>query len=227
MTADLYPLQVLLVTLAGWVNRHQQHVIEYLVEENRVLKGQLEGRRLRLTDDQRRRLAAKGRRLGRRVLRQVATIVTPDTILRWHRQLIARKWTFTPKRPGRPRIMQEISSLILRMAMENSTWGYTRIQGALKNLGHGVARSTVAKVLKAHGIPPAPDPANLLADVPAGSLGRDRRSGLLHHRGLDPSRADHLLHALRDRSPQPTGSRGGLDAHPGCVVHGAGGAATD
>ena len=157
MTADLYPLQVLLVTLAGWVNRHQQHVIEYLMEENRVLKGQLKGRRLRLTDDQRRRLAAKGRRLGRRVLRQVATIVTPDTILRWHRQLIARKWTFTPKRPGRPRIMQEISSLILRMATENSTWGYTRIQGALKNLGHGVARSTVAKVLKAHGIPPAPD----------------------------------------------------------------------
>jgi transposase InsO family protein len=156
MSADLYPLQVLLVTLAGWVNRHQQHVIEYLVEENRILKEQAKGRRLRLTDDQRRRLAAKGRRLGRRVLRQVATIVTPDTILRWHRQLIARKWTFTSKRPGRPGIMQEISSLILRMARENPGWGYTRIQGALKNLGHGVARSTVAKVLKANGIPPAP-----------------------------------------------------------------------
>jgi putative transposase len=102
MTADVSRLQVLLVTLAGWVNRHQQQVIEYLIEENRVLKGQLKGRRLRLTDDQRRRLAARGRRLGRRVLRQVATIVTPDTILRWHRQLIARKWTFTPTRPGRP-----------------------------------------------------------------------------------------------------------------------------
>ncbi len=69
MTTDLYPLQVLLVTLAGWVNRHQQHVIEYLMEENRVLKGQLERRRLRLTDDQRRRLATKGQRLGRRVWR--------------------------------------------------------------------------------------------------------------------------------------------------------------
>jgi hypothetical protein len=89
MKADLYPLQVLLVTLAGWVNRHQQHVIEYLGEENRVLREQVKGRRLRLTDDQRRRLAAKGRRVGRRVLRQVATLVTPDTILRWHRQLIA------------------------------------------------------------------------------------------------------------------------------------------
>jgi hypothetical protein len=75
-------LHVPLVTLAGWVNRHQQHVIEYLIEEHRVLKGQLKGRRLRLTDDQRRRLPAKGLHLGRRVLRQVATIVTPDTILR-------------------------------------------------------------------------------------------------------------------------------------------------
>jgi transposase InsO family protein len=157
MIATPASLQVLLVTLAGWVNRHQQQVIEYLVEENRVLRGQLTGRRLRLTDDERRHLAAKGRRLGRRLLRQVATIVTPDTILRWHRQLIARKWTFTPQRPGRPGIMTAISSLIVRMATENPGWGYTRIQGALKNLGHGVARSTVAKVLKDQGIPPAPD----------------------------------------------------------------------
>src|SRR5262244_2492515 len=155
MTADLYPLQVLLLTLAGWVNRHQQHVMEYLVEENRVLKEHVKGRRLRLTDDQRRRLAAKGRRLGRRVLRQVATIVTPDTILRWHRQLIARKWTFTPPRSGRPGIMKAISSLIVRMATENPGWGYTRIQGALKNLGYSVARSTVSRILKQQGIPPS------------------------------------------------------------------------
>src|SRR5213593_3933920 len=85
MTADLSPLRLLLVTLAGWVNRHQQQVIEYLVEESHVLREQLKGRRVRLTDDQRRRLAAKGQPLGRRILRQVATIVTPDTILRWHR----------------------------------------------------------------------------------------------------------------------------------------------
>ena len=81
MRADFSPLPMLLVTLAGWVNRHQQRVIEYLVEENRVLKEQVMAGRLRLTDDQRRCLAAKGRRLGPRVLRQVATIVTPDTIL--------------------------------------------------------------------------------------------------------------------------------------------------
>jgi hypothetical protein len=227
MKADLHPLQVLLVTLAGWVNRHQQHVIEYLVEENRVLKEQVKGRRLRLTDDQRRRLAAKGRRLSQRVLRQVATIGTPDTILRWHRQLIARKWTFTPKRPGRPGIMPEISSLIVRMATENPGWGYTRIQGALKNLGHSVARSTVAKVLKANGIPPAADRPTSWRTFLRGPLGRDRGGGLLHERGLDPSRSDHLLHALRDRSPKPTGSHSGVDAHPGCGVHGAGGASTD
>jgi transposase InsO family protein len=157
MIADVYPLQVLLVTLAGWINRHQQHVIEYLLEENRVLKEQVKGRRLRLTDDQRRRLATKGQRLGRPVLTRVATIVTPDTILRWHRQLIARKWTFERKRPGRPGLLREMSSLIVRMATENPAWGYTRIQGALKNLGHEVARSTVAKVLKTAGPSPAPD----------------------------------------------------------------------
>src|SRR5215469_3139061 len=118
MTSDSLPLRLLLATLAGWVNRSQQHVIDYLIEENRALREQLRGRRVRLSDDQRRRLATKGQRLGRRVLRQVATIVTPDTILRWHRQLIARKWTFEPKRAGRPRIMHELSSLIVRMATE-------------------------------------------------------------------------------------------------------------
>jgi len=156
MMADLSPLRLLLVTLAGWVNRHQQEVIEYLVEENRVLREQLKGRRVRLTDDQRRRLAAKGQPLGRRILRRVATIVTPDTILRWHRRLIARKWTWKCRRQGRPRLMKEIAALIVRMATQNPAWGYSRIQGALKNLDHRVARSTVARVLKDNGIPPAP-----------------------------------------------------------------------
>ena len=156
MTADLLPLRLLLATLAGWVNRHQQHLIDYLVEENRVLREQLRGRRVRLSDDQRRRLATKGHRLGRRVLRHVTTIVTPDTILRWHRRLIAEKWTYARKGPGRPGTMKKIAALIVRMATENPTWGYSRIQGALKNLEHRVARSTVAKILKDNGIPPAP-----------------------------------------------------------------------
>ncbi len=79
------PWQLLLVTLAGWINRHQQDVIDYIQEENRVLKAKLKGKRIRFTDDERRRLAVKGKALGRRALRAVASIVTPDTILAWHR----------------------------------------------------------------------------------------------------------------------------------------------
>jgi putative transposase len=110
---DGAPLQFFLAALAGWLSRHQQDVIAYLVEENRVLRAQLRGRRLRLTDDQRRRLAARGHRLGRATLSQVATIVTPDTILRWHRRLIARKWTYAPERLGRPGVIQEIRRSLL------------------------------------------------------------------------------------------------------------------
>jgi len=90
-------LQFLLLTFAGWVSRQQQDVIAYLQEENRILREQLGGRRLRLTDAQRRRLAAKGKALGRKALREVAGVVTPDTILRWYRQLIARKYDGGPR----------------------------------------------------------------------------------------------------------------------------------
>jgi hypothetical protein len=157
MTAEFYPLQVLLLALSGWATREQQRTIEYLVEENRVLKEQLKGRRLRLNDDQRRRLAAKGKRLGRRLLNRVSTIVTPDTIMRWHRKLIAAKWTFPQKRKGRRSVMQEIKRLVIRMACENAGWGYSRIQGELKGLGHRVGRTTVSRILKGEGIKPAPD----------------------------------------------------------------------
>src|SRR5476651_1832691 len=119
-------LRILLVALAGWVNRQQLEVIAYLLEENRVLKEHLHGRRLRLTDAQRGRLASHGHRLGRQVLRDVATLVTPDTILRWHRQLIARKWTTVRRRVGRPGVLREIRELSVRMARENPTWGYRR-----------------------------------------------------------------------------------------------------
>ena len=123
MRAAIYPLQMLLLTVADWVNRHQADVIEYLVEENRVLKEQIRGRRLRATDDQRRRLAAKVKLLGRKALDRVATIVTPDTLMRWHHRLIALKWTHETKRVGRPGLMKSIAALIVRMARENSSWG--------------------------------------------------------------------------------------------------------
>ena len=154
--SSFQPLQLLLATFAGWLNQHQARVIEYLIEENRVLKEQLGGRRLRLTDDQRRRLATKGKALGRKLLDKIATIVTPDTILRWHHRLIALKWTYAKSRVGRPGLMKEIRALIVRMATTNHSWGYCRIQGELKKLEHKVARSTIAKTLKDNGILPSP-----------------------------------------------------------------------
>jgi len=109
-------LQMMLVALAGWANEQQLAAIEYLKEENRVLREQLGRKRLRFTDDQRRRLAAKGKVLGRRVLRKLGTIVGPDTILRWYRRLVARKYDGSGKRrPGRPRVMDVIRALAVRM----------------------------------------------------------------------------------------------------------------
>jgi putative transposase len=152
------PLQLLLLMFAGWVNRQQQEMIEYLQEENRILKGRLGDRRIRFTDAERRRLARKARVLGYKVLHAFETLVTPDTLLRWYRELVARKWNYSHRRgPGRPRVMPEITDLILRMSEENPAWGYTRIQGALANLGHEVARGTIANIQKEHGIEPAPE----------------------------------------------------------------------
>jgi putative transposase len=142
--------------LIGWLNRQERDAFAYLMEENRVLRAQLRGRRLRLTDDDRRRLAVRVFQLGRLALRHIATIVTPDTLLRWHRQLMARKWTYARRSPRRG-VLAEIRRLVVRMASENPTWGYTRIQGALKNLGHRVGRSTIARILKTHGLPPVPE----------------------------------------------------------------------
>ena len=108
---------------AGWVNRQQQAAIEYLKAENEVLKSQLRGRRLRLTDEERRRLAVKGRALGRKLLAEVASLVTPQTILAWHRRLVALKWTFRRRNVGRPSILQEVRALILELARNDSNWG--------------------------------------------------------------------------------------------------------
>src|SRR5262245_36441999 len=158
MRARLDPFSFLVVSVAGWLNQRQQQVIEYLVEENRVLREQTGRRSLRFTDNQRRRLAAKAKELGRRALAEVATIVTPETLLAWHRKLIAKKYDgSTFRRQGRPPTSTEITNLVIRMAEENRGWGYWRIQGALSNLGHLVARTTIANILKRNGIEPAPE----------------------------------------------------------------------
>jgi transposase InsO family protein len=153
---DPAALQIVLSVLTGWLDRREREAIAYLIEENRLLRRQLGGHRLRLTDDDRRRLAARAYRLGRATLRELATIARPDTLLRWHRQLIARKWTYA--RTSRQRgVVLEIRHLVVRMATENPTWGYTRIQGALTNVGHHVGRSTIRRILQVAGLPPVPE----------------------------------------------------------------------
>jgi transposase InsO family protein len=140
------------------MNQQQLYAIEYLREENRILRAQLGSRRLCLTDDQRRSLAAKAQLLGRKMLTQMATLVTPETLLRWHRKLIANKYDGSERRrPGRPATAKEIEALVVRMAAENRDWGYVRIQGALSNLGHELARNTIANILKRNAIEPAPE----------------------------------------------------------------------
>jgi putative transposase len=152
---DVAALQMMLGMLTGWMDRRERESIAYLIEENRLLRRQLGGRRLRLTDDDRRRLASRAYRVGRAALREIATIVTPDTLLRWHRQLIARKWTYA-SRARRRGVLVEIRQLVVRMATDNPMWGHTRIQGALQNVGHRVGRSTIRRILKAAGLPPVP-----------------------------------------------------------------------
>ena len=158
MLRGLDPFRFVLIAVAGWMNQRQLQMIDYLREENRVLREQLGGRRLVLNDDQRRRLAAKAKGLGRKLLAKVATIVTPETLLAWHRKLIAQKYDGSGKRePGRPRTAGKIEALVVQMARENRDWGYRRIQGALFNLGHDLARSTIAEILERNGIDPAPE----------------------------------------------------------------------
>ena len=152
------PLAFCLLLFSGWINRQQQAVIEYLREENRVLRAAYGPQRVRLTNDQRRRLAVKGNAVGRRRLAGVAGIVTPDTILRWYRRLVATKYDgSTKRRPGRPSTTPDLAGLVARLANERPRWGYTRIRGGLQHLGHDVARNTIKAILQNHGIEPAPE----------------------------------------------------------------------
>lgn len=132
MPRILDPIQFVMIALAGWMNQRQLQTIEYLREENRVLREQLGGRRVQFNDDQRRRLAAKAKGLGRKLLAEVATLVTPETLLAWHRKLIAQKYDGSAqRRPGRPRTRPEVEALVVRMAEENRGWGYRRDSGRL------------------------------------------------------------------------------------------------
>ena len=153
------PWTFITVAIAGWMNRQQQQVIDYLREENRVLREKLGQKRIILNDSQRRRLAAVAVKLGRDLLRQCGTLFSPDTLLRWHRWLIARKYDGSGKRKRGPKPTKQrlIRDLVLRMAEENPSWGYGHIHGELKKLQYDVSWQTVRRVMLDHGLLPDPD----------------------------------------------------------------------
>ena len=146
-----------LAYVTGMVNQQLLLQNECLLAENRILRVHLPARLL-LTDPERSTLAALGKRLGRRGLELVASAAKPDTILAWFRKLVAQKFDGSQHRlyPGRPAFGREITELIVRMARENSDWGYDRIAGKLDNLGYRVSNQTVGNILRRFGISPAP-----------------------------------------------------------------------
>lgn len=148
----------MLAYITGTVDQELLLRNEYLAAENRILKGQLKTS-LQLTDAERVTLAEIAHRLGRKALEDVASVVKPDTIMGWYRRLLARKFDGSKSRryPGRPRIDDEIEQLVVRMAKENSDWGYDRIVGAMVNLGYRLSDQTVGNILQRYGIPPAPE----------------------------------------------------------------------
>ena len=150
--------QALLAYITGSVDQELLLRNEYLVTENRILRHQIKGR-VRLSNGERKTLADIGKKLGKQALAEVASIVTPDTILAWHRKLVAQKFDGSQQRKalGRPKIGAELEALVVRMAQENRSWGYDRIVGALANLGYTVSDQTVGNILKRHGMAPAPE----------------------------------------------------------------------
>jgi transposase InsO family protein len=151
------PLQFLILLVAGFLQRRQKMAIEYLLAENRVLSERLGPKRLRFTDAERRTLAEKANPVGRKLLEEIATLASPETLLRWYRRLVAAKYDGSGRSStGARGKRDDATTQLVRMARENPTWGYTRLRGALKNVGVNLGRSTIARVLKEQGIKPAP-----------------------------------------------------------------------
>ena len=152
------PFQFLVLLLGSWISRRQSDAIEFLRAENRVLRSRLGPRRLRFTDAERRLLAEKGKPLGRRLLAEIASLATPETILRWYREKVAARYDGSQRRRAGSRATARAHKVqqLLTMARENPSWGYTRLRGALENVGLHLGRSTIQRILKEHGIEPAP-----------------------------------------------------------------------
>jgi len=159
----MQPWQLVLIGVAGWMNRKQQQLIDYLLEENHVLREQLGKQRLRFSDAQKKRLALKAKSVGWRRLKEIASAATPQALMNWYRTLIRGKYDGRKnKGPGRPSTAAEVKELVVGLAKENRGWGYRRIQGALAHLGHEIGRSTIRQILLGAGH----------RSVPRGRLGR-------------------------------------------------------
>jgi hypothetical protein len=155
-------VQFIVAMLAYALNERMARKAEYLCEENRVLKESIRAAtgktRIPLTDEQRRRLATKGKALTPAEREECCQIVRPSTILAWFRKLVARKYDSSQvRRPGRPRKANQIRELVLRVAAENPGWGYTKIRDALRGLKVDIGRTTVANILAEASIEPAPE----------------------------------------------------------------------
>ncbi len=151
----------MLALVTGQIDESLRQKLDYTLEENRVYRALLDRHspNWRLQDTERKSLAEKGKPLGK-LLDDVITIVKPETLLKWHRRLVAKKWDYSRRRtqsPGRPPIDPELEKLVLKFAKENLTWGYDRIAGALANLGYTISDQTIGNILHAHGLGPAPE----------------------------------------------------------------------
>lgn len=142
------------LALLAWSDRAKNVEILILRQQVAVLQRQVKAPRLSWAD--RAVLAALARLLPGSQLRQLRLIVSPRTLLRWHADLVRRKWAYPRRTPGRPRTGQSVRSLVLEMARDNPGWGYRRIHGELAGLGCKIAPSTIWRILKDAGIDPAP-----------------------------------------------------------------------
>ena len=152
------PLHFLILLVAGWLNRELQAALDYVRAENEVLRARLGTARPVETNTERRRLALAFKALPTRLRRELATLVSPATLLRWHRQLVARKYDGSSKRTGPgARKPDEVTQLVLRLAREDPNASYRNIQDKLRNLGFVIAKSTIHRILSDYGIDPSPE----------------------------------------------------------------------
>jgi putative transposase len=150
--------KTLLAYISGSVDEELLLRNEYLVAEHRILRDQIKGR-VQLSDAERQTLAEIGKKLGKQGLEEIAKAAKPDTILGWHRKLVAQKFDGSNQcQPrGRPRVEKDMEDLVVEMAKANRSWGYDRLAGALAALGYDISDQTVGNILKRRGLPPAPE----------------------------------------------------------------------